>query len=916
MIIRLNKEKLALIAALILLSVVLVLYLTRPSDESDLTVSTRHTVYIPKPLREQPAFKDYHAYAVTGRNPFVSASKKAEYVVDLPLPEILIRPPAVHIMTPLPAEPFNPLWFFRLPAPTAVRTVDGLNITDPAILPEKVEIESIIDAIQKAENEVPPPKPTEPLKDDVLHFKDGQDIKGRFIKMDDKWVTFAPKGSPMVQNYPREEVSDIERAYTIEEQYQQLLARTSTQNAEGQWTLAVWCFEKGLEPEAVLALQAAITANNSALKYYQRLAEYYASRLDITREVETYHAALSAPLVNKEVIYLKLGEAYEKLGLSAESVAYYESAIKSYPSYAPAWLKMGDFYIVHGQYELAQKSYQHAKEIAPNETNLNERLAVLEFRRGNLNKAKEYLAKIETSPKPAEYNNIQGVVALLSNDYKSAVSYFIDSVKAKPADPSRGATAESRPNRESPATYSGAQVDGWLNLATFYLVSGRYEEAEILITEAIRRSPASAQPLAALAYLKWSVGLSDAGSGPAISGGISTDKIDEVLPRLADALKVDPNSFVAHYARGQFQFHSGKPEEARKDFNFCLKANTLFTETLYYLACIAYRQHQYVEAIKYYKLYIQSVQPDRSDYVNLAIAYLANQQYDMAASVLQNIKGDYAPALDCLGYLEYTAHYDIDKALKYLEDAAQTDKNDTYGPQASVLIKRAESLVVWSDNFNRTDNTDLSRGWNENEKYGITITVAGKKCLFRGVQALVENGITALERSVSRLTFVRVELELDIPSAESQPLQDKLRPDRSVGAETEPGIIRGLYLAAQTKRSALFIANYNGKLSYGVSKKMDAPPPKWKPFSEVAMPAGECRLALEKTTARDEERGRQTDELSIFLNDDLVGTIPFQEVDFLRGIDPSFIAGVFGYAPLNKKWELTVKAVRIVEEKT
>ncbi|MFA5794002.1 MAG: tetratricopeptide repeat protein [Candidatus Brocadiia bacterium] len=852
MIIRLNREKKLLVVSVLILIGALLWNSLKPKPvvQDDVAVQGRAKGYFSSELKTTGVSRNYNTIQAGRPSPFKVSSSKEDVKIDLPLPEIIIKSPVLTVLAPLPGPPYDTDKFFRLSA--AISKAAGLVMPDTAKLPKMETLEEIFGNIAPIEEELPPKIDPDYREDDVLVLGSGEKVYGRIVKQTKDTVIFTPRNFKQSIEYNRADIRDVKPYQTIREQYQEQVKNTPDSNADGQWRLALWCFEKNMDVEAVKALQNAINAANAEIKYYLRLAEYYAAQMDTDKELSVYQQGLKSLAVNKEIFYERLGDLSERMGLQIEALAHYETAIKIHPHYVPAWLKLGDLQLARGDYEQAGSCYQRVQEISPNEPVLPQKIGILEFRRNNLNKAKELLEKQVVSA------NILGIIAVLSSDYVSAVKYFEDSIRNSLEDRALALT----------------------NLAYLYMVSGNSKEAELLFSEAAKQDPASVAPIIGLGYLKW-----------------MNKDTEGALSQFNLAIKTMPSDFFAYYSRGQLYFYIRNDEMARKDFTYCLESNPSFPGTLYYLASISYEEKRFMDAVDYYRIYIKNNPvPMAQDQANLGIAYAASGQFDKAVSVLNQalaIKQDYIPALSALAYIEF-ANNNAKKAIEILEEALKLDSEDDYSKRIYNMIKRASTLVIWIDDFKRPDGTNIGRGWTENEKYGIEVSIAGQRCVFSGKQSVTDKGITSLEMLKNRVAFVRIEVEFESQKDKSEK-------------------VIGFYIADQTKRGMLFIANVNNKLCYGISRKADTPPVEWKALKDTQMVTNSYKIALEKIMTM--VGRREVEEFECSYNNESVDIIPAKDLDFLRSNNQSLVIGVFGYSPLNKKWEFAARNINMFETK-
>jgi tetratricopeptide (TPR) repeat protein len=860
MIVRLNKEKIFLIIGFIFLIAVVAWYFQNsamPPDEG--VVPGRAKGYFPEEMKGPLVSREYEAPAVR-KSPFLPTSTGAgeDIQIDLPLPAIRIKSPLLTMVSPLPPVFQNVNKLFRLSQ--AASKSAGLILPPVAALLSTDAIVEMIEGIAPIEEEMPPKIDPDYRGDDTVIMQSGEVRTGRIVKerYTDKegkqWMTFTPKTWKQSMEIAWLDIRQATSYKTIREEFQEKLGNTASDNADAQYQLALWCFEKGMDEEAVKCLERAINAGKTEIKYYFRLAEYYASQMNMEKELSVYQSALKSGVVNTEVLFEKLGGVSERLGMPVEALAYYEDSTKAHPHYVPAWLRMGDLYFARGNYDAALNCYQRVQQINAGEPALPSRMGTLEFMKGNFPQAGQLLGK-----EPG-FANMLGVIALLSDDHQTAVQHFSEAIKNSLKDRAAGLT----------------------NLAYLYLAADKHKDAELLLQEAAKQDPASAMPLIGLGYLRW-----------------MTNNHDDALQQFNKAVKIDPANFFAYYSRGQFHFYKRKNDLAQKDFLFCLDNNPSFPGILYHLGVIAFEDKKFADAMNYYTLYTRQI-PDISvdDYVNLGIIYAADRQFEKSfAAVAQAtaLKPEYLPVLSLQAYLLFMANNNSKEAIELLAQLTKKYPDEDYIYEILNLINRAASLVKWTDKFDRPNNADIGKVWTEIEKFGVVISLTDKKCVFSGKQAVVNQAITSLEQIRSKDNFAELEIEFESVKDKS----DK---------------VTGFYIADQNKRSMLFIANVNNQLCYGSSKSADKPPSEWTPFKKnIQIATDNYKIALKRI--KDTVSGKETEEFKCFYDKELVDTIPAKELSFFRAQGASIIIGIFGYAPLNRKWELAVKNVTLLEER-
>ncbi|MDI6787278.1 MAG: tetratricopeptide repeat protein, partial [Planctomycetota bacterium] len=454
-------------------------------------------------------------------------------------------------------------------------------------------------------------------------------------------------------SYKKQDIADIKRAYTNEELYEFELKKTSINDAYSWYRLAEWCLNKGLDDKAVSALKEALKLNNRELKFYITLGEHYLLKNNFDNEITLYQDALTFLLVNKEIIYYRLGNSYERLRLYDEALFSYEKAVNIAPNYVEALIKSGNLYRIKKDYTEAGKIYERIKNLksgipsgGPTHLAFLEGFSLFLYQMGRFEEVKTLLSdthaqkQTETS---SELLNLLGMMALLEADYKQASQHFLQSIYLAP--------------------YSSPS---FINLGLLYLVGNLPADAEMLFLEGMDFNPVDESPYIGLAYLKW-----------------ANNKQDETFSLLKTALKMVPDSFIARYVRGIFYFRAQKYAQSSEDFQWCLSLDPTRIETLYYLAMISLYQKDYKKATQYYKSYLSQIPAGSrtlADAANLALLFLAEGEINQTQKILEEpsmAPKKYVPFLAISAYINYKERK-IEKAIKLLEEALAIDPSNLW----------------------------------------------------------------------------------------------------------------------------------------------------------------------------------------------------------------------------------------------
>ncbi|MBI5778167.1 MAG: tetratricopeptide repeat protein [Planctomycetes bacterium] len=864
---KVSKEKLLIILSVVFLGLVVWLITFNQSKTlDDWALSQKPKTYYPTPLKDSSA--DLNKLDISNRNPFISSVKTIDNRIELPLPDIAEKQYTLIGFRPIPDSRFyNNKSVLKVPFGRLYPYDDSARLALPQgrTLPPVETLNSLISTIHEPPKL--PEKSSGQVKEDIIIMKNGPNVPGKYVGEDKDWVYFVKSGQDKVTKFNRQDIADIQRVYTSEELYETELNKVSTNDAYSWYRLSEWCFKNGLSDKAAAALKEAIKINDHELKFYLALADYYLGKNDFDSEIAICQTALKSSLLAKEVIYYRLGRAYEKLKLSTDARLYYEKAVSLSPNYTEALFRLAYLYRQKQDYESASRAYEKIRNLRNPDSAYLEGLALLQYQMGQLKEARLNIQEAQkNADASSESFNLLGMLDVLDGDYSKACDKFLYSINSKPD-----------------------LSSGWANLGLLYLSAGLYAEAEMLFTEYTVLNPIDETPYIGLGYLKW-----------------LGNKTDEASSFFQKALKMAPDSFNAHYARGQLYFYLQQYPEAQQDFQWCLSNNPSFTETLYYLATLSLCQKNTKEALKYYKAYFNQTTSDLApavDECNFVLALIASDNIRQAKKILSESERlkKYVPALNISAYFDYK-ELNAAEAIKKLQMALSLDPSNIYARNTLDIITKSSSQAIWVDDFARPDSSVLGHGWSEAEKYGVEISVANKQCLFKGIQSLNKDGLTTLEKTVARASFIRFEARLNL--------------------DLESDVVAGIYLTSPSKERTLFIARRKiarpdgssggQEIIYGFSAKPDAPPLEWSSFKKMIVIAEDSKISLEIIGPSD----RPT-EIQCFIDDALCGIIPFKGniIPIGRAQETSYLTGIFGYGPLGREWQLSVKNVRVFEEK-
>ncbi|MDQ7779291.1 MAG: tetratricopeptide repeat protein [Planctomycetota bacterium] len=789
------------------------------------------------------------------QSPFMLPSEK----VDLP-PEDISFPPVSRVLPALPVpSPFPPFatageWRFVLGPPCAADAQTGL--------PAEADLDSLIASTETTTG------PSQPGSEsggpcDILHLKDGEKVEGRIDAQTKEGTWILRKKDGIRAYYATKDIARVERARSSTQEYQERAAKADKGGAVAHVELAAWCEKEGLLPEAALELEKALSGSPRDIQVALQLGGIYRTMVDLDRELDVYVRTAKNSPTSIERVLLKLGEVYELLGLAGKARDAYVAATEALPTFTPARVALALLVVSNGMESDLPRAEEELDRVAseggdgvksPGYTLAR---GLLLFLKGNSTDTKKTLTEAAAMKENTlAASNALTVCALLDGDLPSAAKFAMDAVKSSPFAPAP-----------------------WNNLGFLYLVSGQHSLAAKAFACAFKWSPASAEAKAGLALCEF-----------------AAQKPDEALAAAVEAVTINPKSLSARLALGCISIEKGDLDGAEDNLKAALEIGPSFTEPPLALGLLAMSRYGFQDAVAFLERIAPRYQKRLECKYALGVAYLGQNQLDRADREFREIlklDDKSVGAINGLAYLAFVNRRTAE-AVKRFNDVIRTEPANEYAVSSLKKIGESVTRTLWEDTFHRSDRDDIGRGWEEQEgRFGVSIQLARKRVLFTGTQAVKDWGITSLERTVRESTFLTIEAELDV--------------SRCTGA------VAGVVVATQTQagkqRGGLLLGLDEDRMpAYCTAASFDDVLD-WKKLGTQAVSSDTVSLSIDRPPRAPGSRGQA--EFRLLVNGQELGRVPESKVTGSEQL----IAGVFGTAQKDLKWELEVARVKIIEKK-
>lgn len=357
-----------------------------------------------------------------------------------------------------------------------------------------------------------------------------------------------------------------------------------------------------------------------------------------------------------------LGNAYMAKGMFEEGMREFTKATKIDPKIVDAYLKRGYFYFSRGKNAEGETELASAVQAAPDVLNSRLLLASYHLKTGKADKALSVLKSGLTGKKSDAflYNSIAAVYFSQNKQNEGLKSIQ----KAKEVDP------------VFPASYQ--------NLATYFVVTGKYEKAIEEYTALLRNTPQNLGAMLALAglyeikgndnealvyYQKATETKQPTAFMAMASHHLKKRETSKALKVLDEALKVDPRNVAVLEMKGRLLVSEKKYKEAIKVFEEVEKVNPEAGVALKIVAYVTMKET--AKAVEQARKIIEKYPSSARGYMILGSIYESQKDYARAISEVKNgIRVDVtnAQAMVYLGNL-YVASRDYTQAMTAYEDA-------------------------------------------------------------------------------------------------------------------------------------------------------------------------------------------------------------------------------------------------------
>jgi len=372
----------------------------------------------------------------------------------------------------------------------------------------------------------------------------------------------------------------------------------------------------------------------------------------VREQIHAAQSALAATLAQADAsrgrradVYGNLGQIYQAYDFDSAALACYANASRLDPqsfrwSYYAGYLGQ-EF----GDAETAERDYQHALTLKPNNTPALLRLGVLELTLNHPDAAKQYFTRAAAQRVPsAPALTGLGKVALVEHKYSIALKYFTQALAREPRASSLhyqlamayrglGDLPHMQQQLQARGSVEPAIDDPLLNEINLLkqgkfglLERGATAMSENRLADAITayRQMISLDPSDPITY-KY-LGLALARSG----------KPDEALKQYAHSLKLDPNNATVHYNIGVLLIEAGKEEQAIAHFQQAVQSDPELVTAHFQLANLLMRRRLDADAEREFGIVV-SLEPQNA-FARLmqAMAAIHSDSYLRARKLLES----------------------------------------------------------------------------------------------------------------------------------------------------------------------------------------------------------------------------------------------------------------------------------------
>lgn len=707
----------------------------------------------------------FDRYWVKNPFPMESAVKLEVPVLNAPepreeeMPAPAFRPtPAWEIYNRLPGAVKYPALSPQAPLIAEANLLPGAEVAELCKLPEP-EIVSKPDRRAEREREFAVVKP-----------RNGNAFDATKVEEFGTFYSIIKKGAQKPVRYQAADIASVEQNWTNEERYKVDSAniKPGPKELDLRLALAKRCLDLGMIPEGKEELKKALELRKDSLDVVLMLGQLAVDSSDYDLAVATYRAGIEAGASAGE-LWVEIGRCLKALSFSEGAVVAYEKSVEAAPRLHRARTGLARALLDMGQ---AQAAVDVATDLftklgnSPDTTAAHRAEAYLvrglaEIRTGQLEKARaDFAETLKLEPANAEAFNGNGAALAHLGQFPQAGPEFAKAIRA-----------------------NQYLTEAWTNLASLYLLGGKWAEADQLSAAAAMRDPSSVEALLGRGLAQLMAGNKEA-------------------PKQFDlASKTEPNNLQALMVTGLLHLREGQDEEALAKFVSALRQEFYFLPA-YSGAAAAYlrtgrklsanRDDASVRKADEMRVNAETLLRSVREFDNtrpgvwtsLGCAYAVMQRPEDARSALREATTRSPKGVDplvfyALGYLEY--HYGqagdaaarLALARDQFEQAVKLEATATDAFSQRVLSdcrSAIEKIDLWSktslrflEQFNGPDSKNIGANWLERESQGIQVTrenskEKGGRAKFAGKQALRDSALTSLARDIPGEDFYSLEM--------------------------------------------------------------------------------------------------------------------------------------------------------------
>jgi tetratricopeptide (TPR) repeat protein len=529
---------------------------------------------------------------------------------------------------------------------------------------------------------------------------------------------------------------------------------------EERYKLALWCLEKGMLPEAREELKKAIELRKDYLDAILLLAQVHMDASDWESALSVFRAGLDAGAPAGELWY-EIGRCLRILSFTEGALVAFEKSAEAQPRLHRAKLALARTLTDSGN---AQAGADGATDFftklgnSPDTTPAHKAEAYLVrglalVRLGQLDKARADFAEcLKLDPASAEALNGNGAALALQGQFPQAGPEFVKAIRA-----------------------NQYLTEAWTNLATLFLLGGKWAEADQLSAAAAQRDAASVEALLGR------------GLSQLMTGGKDAAK------QIEAAAKMEPASLQVLMVTGLLSLREGQDDAALERFTGALRREYFYLPSYSGAAAAYLRAGRKLGAMKdesslrkademriNAETLLRSVQDfDRTRpgvLAALGCAYAGMQRPDEARKAL-SAAWALSPKDPLLlygqGYLDYyygdpDPQARLPNARARFEEAVKMEAppTDDFSKNVIADCKAAvEAIDQWlstqlrfAEEFNGPDAKNIGNNWLQRMGAGITVSRAAGRARFMGKQAVKDFALTSLMRDIPGAEFFSIEI--------------------------------------------------------------------------------------------------------------------------------------------------------------